>query len=243
MPTSFMRFLVFQHIGCEHPGIFRNLMKEGGVNWDTIEFDQGDSVPSFEGYDALLVMGGPMDVWQKKEYPWLALEIQAISHWVLAGKPYLGFCLGHQLLAEALGGEVGPATEPEIGIMPVNLTKSGADHWLFENCPATLMSLQWHSAEVIEVPERAEVLADSPACKVNAMSWGEYAASVQFHVELTDQTVMEWGKVPAYAAALDAALGPGALVRMNQTASEHMSAFNRLSKTLYENFIRRLQEN
>jgi len=237
-----MRFLVFQHIGCEHPGIFRNLMEEDGVTWDTVEFDRGDSIPSFKGYDALLVMGGPMDVWEEREYPWLESEIEAISRWVLAGNPYLGFCLGHQLLAAALGGEVGPAIEPEIGILPVNLTEAGINHWLFENCPSTLMSLQWHSAEVTRLPEHAEVLADSSACKVNAMGWGEYAASVQFHVELTDQTVMEWGEVPAYAAALDAALGPGALVRMDQTANEHMSDFNHLSKTLYENFTRQLSE-
>jgi len=216
-------------------------MADDGVAWDTIELDSGAAIPSFEGYDGLMVMGGPMDVWQKSQHPWLLPEIQSIAQWVRSGKPYLGFCLGHQLLAEALGGAAGPADKPEIGIMPVALTSAGRNHWFFQNCPSKIMSLQWHSAEVIRLPQAAEILAESSACNVNAMSWGDCAVSVQFHVELTDTTIMEWGEVPAYAAALDTALGTGALDRMHQSAMQHMSDFNRMSNTLYENFVSRVR--
>ena len=232
-----MRFLVFQHIACEHPGIFRDLMREANIRWDAVELDEGESIPAFEDYDALLVMGGPMDVWQVRENPWLEPEMAAIRQWVEAGRPYLGFCLGHQLLAAAMGGEVGPAETPEIGVMPVHLTDEGRSHWFFQGCPDQIMSLQWHSAEVTRTPPGAVVLADSPACEVNAMAVGAKAVSVQFHIELTDTTVAEWGQVPEYARALEKSLGAGALAEMDSRARDHRQEFQGLSRTLFRNFL------
>ena len=236
-----MKFLVFQHIECEHPGIFRDLMKADGVKWEVVQLDQGGRIENMEDYDALIVMGGPMDVWQQQQYPWLKTEIDAISSWVESGKPFLGFCLGHQLLATALGGRVGPAETPEIGVLPVDLTDRGRTHWFFKDCPDQIISLQWHSAEITSLPNGAEALAKSDACAVNAMSWGDFAVSVQFHVELTAETVTEWGQVPAYAQALESALGKGALQSMKQSADASMSGFNQISRTLYRNFSQRVK--
>ncbi len=219
-----MNFLVFQHIECEHPGIFRDLMEADGVNWEAVKLDRGEQIKDMQEYDALIVMGGPMDVWQQQQYPWLKAEIDAISGWVKSGKPFLGFCLGHQLLAIALGGQVEPAETPEIGVLPVTLTDHGRVHWFFKDCP-----------------DGAEILAASDACHVNAMSWGDCAVSVQFHVELTDSTVTEWGQVPAYAQALDSALGEGALQNMKQAADASMLNFNQISSTLYRNFSQRVR--
>ncbi len=233
-----MKFLVFQHIACEHPGIFRDLMEEAGIEWDAVELDEGESIPSFDNYDALLVMGGPMDVWQVAENPWLQPEMAAIREWVDAGRPYLGFCLGHQLLAAAMGGEVGPAATPEIGVMPVQLTEHGKAHWFFQGCPEEIMSLQWHSAEVTRLPPGGSILATSPACAVNAMAVGDKAVSVQFHIELTDTTVTEWGEVPEYAAALEKSLGKGALADMDTNAKRHRDAFQEVSRTLFQNFLK-----
>ena len=99
-----MHILVLQHAQVEHPGILRDFLKEDGHTWDVVELDQGEALRDIDEYDALWVMGGPMDVWQEAEHPWLKAEKKFIKQSVMdKGKPYLGLCLGHQLLAEALG--------------------------------------------------------------------------------------------------------------------------------------------
>jgi GMP synthase-like glutamine amidotransferase len=238
MPAT-PRILVFQHIACEHPGIFRDFLREDGIAWDAVELDEGEAIPDLRAYDALWVMGGPMDVWQEAEHSWLRAEKDAIRAAVeVHKKPYLGFCLGHQLLAAALGGEAGPAGEPEIGILEIAMTPAGRASPFLAGIEPTRRCLQWHSAEVHREPAGATVLASSPACRVQAMAIGEHAFSMQYHVELTPTTVSDWGDIPEYRSALDRALGPGALDAMVAEAARHMPAFNRDSRMIYENFMR-----
>lgn len=232
------RLLVFQHLGVEHPGIFREFLAADGIAWDMIELDRGDAIPDLSTYDGLWVMGGPMDVWEETSHPWLVAEKQAIKRAVVdLNLGYLGICLGHQLLATALGGEVAKGT-PEIGVMPVELNSDGQASTFFADLPSELDCLQWHGAEVTQVPEGATVLAYSRRCAVQAMSFGEKAFSAQFHVEVTAATVPDWGAVPAYAQALDEALGAGALVTFQADVDIAMSEFNRCAKKLYDNWMR-----
>ncbi|MGE0119666.1 MAG: type 1 glutamine amidotransferase [Dongiaceae bacterium] len=233
-----MRFLVFQHIAIEHPGIFRDFFAEDGIAWDAVELDAGEPIPPFDGYDALWVMGGPMDVWEEDRHPWLKEEQRAIRRAVESGIPYMGVCLGHQLLGAALGGRVGKAAQAEVGILDVELTESGRRDPLFEDIAPRFQVLQWHGAEVAEAPPGASVLAQSPLCAVQAMRVGRHAYGMQYHTELTPTTVGEWSRVPAYAAALDRTLGSGALPRLDADAKRHMPAFTRDSRHLYDNFMR-----
>ena len=233
-----MRILIFQHIACEHPGTFRDFMRDDGVVTRTVELDDGEPIPCLDGFDALMVMGGPMDVWQKAIHPWLETEIAAIRDWVAARRrPFLGFCLGHQLLSEALGGTVEAAVRPEIGVMTVELTDAGRDSPFLIDVPHHIPCFQWHSAEVTRAPDGAEILASSPACTINAMSWGTHAFSIQFHVEITAKTVAQWGKIPEYATALEKALGDGALSRLGKDVGKQTARFKDISKQLYRNFM------
>jgi len=236
-----MKLLVFQHIACEHPGSLRTYLKEDGIEWDAVQLDEGEPIPDLKPYDALWVMGGPMDVWDVVEHPWLIEEKAAIRRWVRDLKrPFLGLCLGHQLLADALGGTCGPARPPEIGILDIELTEAASNDPVFGTLPKHQKCLQWHSVEVAQAPEDAVVLASSPACRIQAMRVGECAWSAQYHVELEPDTIDNWGAVPAYAEALEASLGADAMEKMNTAAAAEMESFAANSRTLYEGFVRKV---
>ena len=234
-----MNILVLQHEKVEHPGIFREFLAEDGHSWTAIELDEGEPLPSsLDGYDALWVLGGPMDVWQEKEHPWLVAEKAFIKEAVeQRGLPYLGLCLGHQLLAEALGGSCGPSEQPEIGVLDVQLTEEGASGIFLDDVPTTLKALQWHSAEIKTMPPGASCLATSDACAVQAMCWGPRAYSLQFHVEIEADTVDTWSAIPEYRDALKAALGENGVGIMREAASAEMANFNKYAERIYINWL------
>ncbi|SLN19152.1 GMP synthase [glutamine-hydrolyzing] [Roseovarius litorisediminis] len=233
-----MHILVLQHERVEHPGIFRQFLAEDGHTWDAIELDEGETLPPLEGYDALWVLGGPMDVWQEDAHPWLKDEKALIREAVEEkGLPFLGLCLGHQLLAEALGGEVGKSETPEIGVLEVQLTETGATGVLFDGIPERFDALQWHSAEITKLPAGAQVLATSPACTVQAMKWGTRAFSMQFHIEIESDTVKNWADIPEYAGALETAMGKGAVAAFDAACAEQMDTFNNMAERLYINWL------
>lgn len=229
-----MKILVFKHIGCEHPGILRRFLAEDGIAWDAVELDAGEAIPRLEDYDVLWVMGGPMDVWDIEECPWLVPEKAAIRRWVRElRRPFLGLCLGHQLLADALGGTCGPQRPPEIGILDVELTEAGQADPVFGQLPTRMKTLQWHSVRVAQAPDGAVVLARSGICPVQAMRVGRSAYSMQYHVELEPGTIPDWGCVPAYEAALSRVRGPGAVEALAAEAQPLMGSFMANARTLY----------
>jgi len=232
-----MRLLVFQHIDCEHPGRLRDFLKEDGIEWDAVELDQGEEIPDLTDYDALWVMGGPMDVWETDSHPWLIQEKEAIRHWVAdLKKPFLGICLGHQLLADALGGACAPLSPPEIGVLEVGLTEAGRTDPIFQEMPTRQKCLQWHGVEVQVPPDGAAVLASSPACSIQAMRVGDCAWSMQYHVEVEDDTVDNWSVIPAYRDALEGSLGASAIDGLRRDAAGEMAGFVENTGKLYANF-------
>ncbi len=232
-----VRILVLQHFVDEHPGVFRDFMREDGLTWDTVELDHGEPIPDLAAYDVMMVMGGPQDVWQEAQFPWLKTEKAAIRSFVTELKrPYLGICLGHQLLAEAVGGRVGPGRRPEVGVMTITQTEAGRSDPLFKGVPDPMAVLQWHGAEVQALPEGAVLLAGSDACPVQAFRYGDRAYGLQCHVEVTGETVANWVALPEYARALENVMGPGAVQRLDAEVAERLPTYNSVARSLYSNF-------
>ena len=229
-----MRILVFQHVESEHPGSFRYVMKAGGHTMHQVELDEGEKIPALADFDALLVMGGPMDVWEAQKHPWLEQEIAAIREWVSAGRPYLGMCLGHQLLAVAMGGEVGLMTTPEVGMSAVPVEPDP----IFAGVPALCTCFQWHGAEVKKLPPGARKLAGNEGCAVQAFAIGRHAYGLQFHMELTETTAAEWGALPEYAAALERVKGPGALPVIQADVDANFPALQNAAHRIFGNFLK-----
>ena len=228
-----MRFLVLQHINIEHPGIFLKFMKEDNIKIDTIELDKNEKIPNLDQYDAMVVMGGPMDTWQEETYPWLKPEKEAIHKFTCINKkPFLGLCLGAQLLSEAVGGKVKKMKTPEIGVLKVSVKNNNS---LFKGLNKELKVLQWHSYEAYDLPSSTNLLASSPACKVQAFSF-DRAFGLQFHVEQTNKTVPEWACVPEYKSALEKTLGENALEKFKKDVEQNLNLFNKSAKIIYENF-------
>ena len=235
-----MEVIVLQHIKIEDPGYIKDLMLNDGVNLTTIELDEGEKIPNdLTKFDAMFCMGGPMDTWMEKEYPWLIDEKKKIKEFVVTlKKPYLGFCLGCQLLGEAVGGNVVKSNPSEIGIMDVNFSAEKNNDSLFSSFPNKIKSLQWHSYEVNNLQSNKDVviLASSPITKYQIFKYQNHAYGIQFHIEIKDTTVNEWGCVPEYKSALEEQLGEGALEKFDKEAKSNMSQMNNYSKILYLNF-------
>lgn len=238
-----MRLLVLQHLRSGHPGIFRSFFARDGVTWDAIQLDEGEAIPPLEAYDALWVMGGEMNVWDVDEHPWLIGEKRAIRRWVRElRRPFLGFCLGHQLLADALGGTCGPMRRSEVGLFDMEVTQAGAADSLFAGLPPRFTTLEWHSIRVAQPPEGASILATSPACSVEAMQAAPRAWGLQFHAEADDKAVQEWSQIADYKASFDRIHGDGAMARLQADMVANAAGLQARAALLYRNFMQSARE-
>ncbi|MEG6507797.1 type 1 glutamine amidotransferase [Methyloligella sp. 2.7D] len=232
-----MKAIVLQHLPIEHPGIFRDFFAEDGIEITTVELEQGEEIPDLAPFDFMVVMGGPQDVWQEEGFPWFVPEKAAIAKFVMEMKrPFIGMCLGHQLLAEVVGGKVAPGETPEVGVLNVEKTEAGKQAPFLQGTADVMPVLQWHGAAVQSLPEEAVVLASSEACPIQIFRYGTCAFGLQCHIEITEETVDDWAVVPEYAAALEKALGEGAVDDLRGKVQELLPQFNRDARTIYDNF-------
>lgn len=231
--------LIFQHMDHDTPGRFLDYFVEDGIAPHAIRLWEGQAIPSLEGFDLMFVLGGAMDVWETDENPWLVAEKQAIREWVMdRAKPYIGLCLGHQLLANSLGGEVAPARESEVGVHEVEVNGAAERHPLFAGLGGSHKVMQWHHAEVKVPPKEATVLASSPRAEVQAIAVDNHALGMQFHAEFSPQTVASWESLPTYVAALERELGAGAYGKVSSEAYPLMPKMSAMTRRIYDNFKR-----
>ncbi|QMU56402.1 MAG: amidotransferase [Candidatus Mycalebacterium zealandia] len=187
-----MKALVFQHVGHEAPGRLGELMRENGFDIQSVNFGAGDGIPEkTDDFAALVVMGGPMNVYESGKYPYLESETRFLSDFIKSGRAVMGICLGAQLMAVALGARVYAGDEKEIGWYDITVTDEAADDAVFGAFSRTEKVFQWHG-DTFDVPAGAERLAFSDYFPNQAFKYGEKAYALQFHIETNGQMVRDW---------------------------------------------------
>lgn len=228
--------LVLQHIACEPPGAYEDVMRERGARLHRVELDEGEPLPDWREFDGMVVMGGPMGAGDDTDQPWLVAERRCIGEAVRAGLPFFGACLGSQLLAASLGARVYTGATPEVGVLDVDLTDAGREDPVLGGLPASFPTLQWHS-DSFDLPEDAVGLASSPAYANQAFRVGGAAYAVQFHLEVTSEMAAEWARVPDYARALEQVRGPGALDELLEAFEARREEMTRHARTLFSRWF------
>lgn len=147
-------------------------------------FHLDDPLPKVDAIDWLIVMGGPMGVYNQDRHPWLTEEIAFIREAIDRRKTVFGICLGAQLIAAALGAKVYPNTHKEIGWFPVTLTEQGRQSPLLQDFPSKLPVFHWHG-DTFDLPAKSTHLMTSSACVNQAFSYGDRVIGLQFHLEVT----------------------------------------------------------
>ena len=232
------RALVFQHMDYDHPGRFLDFFSEDGIVPEMVRLWEGQKIPNLAPYDFLFVLGGAQDTWQVEEHTWMQEEKAAIREWVWdRAKPYFGVCLGHQLLCDALGGEVALAGEAEVGVFDISLTPDGQEHAFFAGLDSSNKVMQWHWAEVTRAPQEAKVLAMSARSAIQSIAIDSHAVSTQFHCEFTPQTMAVWSSLPSYLATLERQNGAGAYRRLVDEATPLMPQMARMTRRIYDNLM------
>lgn len=196
--SRLLKILVFQHVEREHLGTFAEIADSKKVKIEVIRFWQGDPMvrlhsPQFidsEDYKALIVLGGPMAVSAEAQFGFLQPEKQFIRKWVLKGKPYLGICLGAQLLAAVRGAKVYSNQCKEVGLSTVELTGASQSDRLFAGMTNPLTVFQWHG-DAFDLPDNTVLLATNHWCINQAFRYRN-AYGVLFHTEVTPAMVLAW---------------------------------------------------
>ena len=184
-----MVFHCLQHTSLEHAGYIGEWLAAHGHTLTVTRLFEADAVfPALTDFDGLLILGGPMGVDDEAQFPWLAAEKQFLREVLRAGKVTLGICLGAQLLAQALGGEVKPNYAPEIGFWTVRFSARSLEHPLLRGWPEKALVLHWHH-DTFTVPPGAMRVGMSAGCATQGFVWGDGIIGLQFHPEMTPAMV------------------------------------------------------
>jgi GMP synthase (glutamine-hydrolysing) len=181
-----MKIHILQHVPFETPGVIEAWIKNNKHEASVTQFYNGDKLPPVPSFDWLIVMGGPMGVNDEDRIPWLKEEKSFIKSVINDDKVVIGICLGAQLIASVLGARVFANEEKEIGWFPVKTTIYAAE--LFSFLPRTITVFHWHG-DTFDLPENALLLAESDACKNQLFVWNEKVTGIQFHLEVTEESV------------------------------------------------------
>lgn len=183
-----MRVHYLQHVPFENAANIGKWAKENGHSLTKTEIFEGEPFPDIEGIDMLAIMGGLMNIYQYRDYPWLKEEKVFIEKSIEKEIKVIGICLGAQLIADVLGARVTQNPYVEIGWHEVTLNNAGIGSDILRDFPKTFTAFHWHG-DTFEIPAGARHLASSKACKNQAFQYKENVIGLQFHFEYSQESI------------------------------------------------------
>jgi GMP synthase (glutamine-hydrolysing) len=232
-----MQVLIIKHIEIEGPGLIEYCLNQKSVSYQVLSLDSGVRLPKPEDFTHIVLLGGPMNVYEEDRYPFLKDEDLFIKEAIQRGKSILGICLGAQLMAKALGAKVFKAPGKEVGWYDVSLTRIGSRDPLFSDLPKTFPVFQWHE-DTFEIPKAGRLIATSSPISHQAFRYGENAYGLQFHLEVTEEMITEW--VETYGEEnIGAQVSPFSKAQVLTETEIEIEAYTRRGMKFLENFFRR----
>ncbi len=234
MPIVKKDILIIKHIDIEGPGTLGYFLKERQEPFRIVDLGAGEPLPQDPSlFQAIICLGGPMNVYEENKYPFLKFEHVFIQKVLQQGVPYLGLCLGSQLLAKAAGALVVRSPVKEIGWYTVRLTEEGCKDPLFRGFRESQPVYHWHG-DMFHIPDSGRLLVMGDGCPHQALRVGENAYGLQFHVEVTDTSLREW--CAAYSA-VDLPSRQSHAQSMRDDYRKYQKDFDAQAYTLYANFL------
>ena len=188
-----MNVLIVKHIEIEGPGLIEDCLINGKIPYRVLNLEIHPRFPGMDDFTHIILLGGPMNVYEEDRYPFLKPEDLFIKEAVQRGKRILGICLGAQLIAKALRAKVYKAAVKEIGWYDISVTGEGAKDPLFSFLPKSFPAFQWHG-DTFDLPPAGKLLAASSPVRNQAFRYGENAYGLQFHLEVVEGMIQEWMK-------------------------------------------------
>lgn len=231
------RLLVCQHVAHEILGTLNPLLKSAGFRIRYVNFGRHpDAAPSLEGYNGLVVLGGPMSVNHLERHPHLGTEMRLIEQALQKDLPVLGICLGAQLIAKTLGSRVYPNDEKEIGWYDVSPTEMARSDPVAAHFREREKLFQWHG-DTFDIPKGAVHLASSPACANQAFRYGPNVYALQFHLEVDEPMIERWLTVPTHVKEIESLGGKIDPQKILHETPAHIHRLKELSDKVFGDFI------
>jgi len=197
LEATTMNVLIVKNIATEGPGTIEEYLRKSNVPFRIVDVKQGEHAPEVNAFSHLIIMGGPMAVYEMDQHPFLRTEAILIEHAIKAGKKVLGVCLGAQMLAHVLGARVYPGQQKEIGWYDVTLTDEGMKDPVISELSIDRKPVaevfQWHG-DTFDLPQHAVRLASSDLFPNQAFQYADRVYALQFHIEVTPSIVRGWFK-------------------------------------------------
>ena len=232
-----MKLLVLQHVAHELLGTLNPLLKRAGFRIRYVNFARHpDARPSLDGYDGLIVLGGPMSVNDAARLAHLNTELRLIEEALRRDLPVLGICLGAQLIAKTLGAEVYPNPEKEIGWYDVSPTGHAGSDRLLLALQKTEKIFQWHG-ETFDIPRSTSHLAFSALCANQAFRYGNKVYGFQFHMEVDEPMIHRWLRVPENQTEIASLHGDRHVERICSETVANIARLSEISERVFRSFI------